>query len=197
MGKRSFISVLTLVGFAVVLADCVDTGGPRPPLKQPTESPPLSTSPALRPAPSPADLPCVQTRHGCIALNPEVTVDTLAQTICVAGYTATIRPAVSYSNAVKAKLLRESGLEAALMSDYELDHLVPLGLGGHPRKLSNLALQPLSGSNSATKKDGFERQLQHMVCNGHIGLIEAQSCIAEDWQACAVAVSAGRFAPPR
>ena len=133
------------------------------------------------------------THHGCIALNPDVTEETLDQTICVTGYTATIRPSTSYTNGIKKKLLREQGIDESHISDYELDHLIPLAVGGHPRKLSNLQLQPWTGENSATEKDGLERRLQHKVCNGEINLVDAQYCIAEDWRICQTDIAAGRI----
>ena len=42
------------------------------------------------------------------------------------------------------------------IGDYELDHLVPLALGGHLRKLSNLMLQPWEGEHSTKAKDVLE-----------------------------------------
>jgi hypothetical protein len=131
-----------------------------------------------------ADLPCVQTTHGCIPLNPDVTEDTVRQTICVPGYTETVRPSSGYTNGIKAKLLRETGLDESQMSEYELDHIVPLTLGGHPRKLANLTLQSWEGEHGAWRKDVLERRLQTLVCRGELQLSEAQVCIAEDWVAC-------------
>lgn len=142
-------------------------------------------------APAPIDLPCMQTSHGCIALNPDVAQDSIGQTICVTGYTATIRPSPTYTNGVKAKLLREAGLDASHMADYQLDHVIPLAVGGHPRKLSNLQLQPWQGEDSAYEKDGLERRLQNMVCLGEVTLVDAQFCIAENWQACKAELATG------
>ncbi|MBS0367528.1 MAG: HNH endonuclease [Proteobacteria bacterium] len=85
---------------------------------------------------------------------------------------------------VKAKLLRESGIGASRMGQFELDHIVPLALGGHPWRLSNLWLQPWDGPHGAVSKDGLEVRLQRMVCAGEIPLLDAQECIAEDWEAC-------------
>ena len=134
----------------------------------------------------------MRTSHGCIALNPDVAAESLAQTVCVAGYTATVRPLTTYTKGVKAKLLRESGLDASHMADYELDHIIPLGVGGHPRKLSNLTLQPWVGENSAKEKDKLEHRLQRMVCGGQIHLVDAQFCIAEDWHKCRADIAGGR-----
>ena len=61
-------------------------------------------------------------------VNPAVTQDTIHQTICVSGYTATIRPTVSYTNDLKRRLLAEQHLKGTI-GDYELDHFIPLELG--------------------------------------------------------------------
>ena len=145
----------------------------------------------------PKEGPCVQTLHGCIALNQDVTEETMGQTICVSGYTKSVRPASSYTRGVKAKLLREAGIDPSKASDYELDHIVPLALGGHPRKLSNLMLQPWDGPQGAHMKDILEVRLQNLVCQGQVGLAEAQICIATDWQACASEYTSIRGPEPR
>jgi hypothetical protein len=130
--------------------------------------------------------PCIKTTHGCIALNPDVDEDTIYATICVSGYTKSVRPSTSYTNGVKKKLMRDAGIDAARIGDYELDHIVPLALGGHPRKLSNLMLQPWEGEHGAKAKDTLEVRLQSLVCRGKLDLTDAQVCIAQDWEACAV-----------
>ena len=125
------------------------------------------------------------TTHGCVALNPDVDEDTIGQTICVSGYTKSVRPATSYANGVKKRLMRAAGVDEARIGDYELDHIVPLALGGHPRKLSNLMLQPWEGEHGAKMKDLLEVRLQSLVCRGKLDLTDAQVCIAQDWEACA------------
>lgn len=115
-------------------------------------------------------------------LNPDVRPETIDQTICVAGYTASVRPATSYTNGVKLKLLRESGADAANASKYGLDHIVPLAVGGHPRNLKNLMLQPWDGDDGAKKKDRLEKRLQQLVCSKQLSLRDAQAAIYGDWQ---------------
>jgi hypothetical protein len=66
------------------------------------------------------------------ALSADVHQDNIEQTICVSGYTATVRPSTTYTNGVKLKLLKEQGLSASAAADFELDHRVPLALGGKP-----------------------------------------------------------------
>ena len=148
--------------------------------------PSASTPPSRSVAEDPKDSPCIKTTHGCIALNPDVDESTIGVTICVSGYTKTVRPATSYTNGVKRKLMRDAGIDAAGIGDFELDHIVPLALGGHPRKLSNLMLQPWEGVRGAKAKDVLEVRLQSFVCHGKLDLTDAQVCIAQDWTACAM-----------
>lgn len=116
-----------------------------------------------------------------LALNPDVGQNNIQETICLPGYTKTVRPATSYTNGVKLKLMREADIEAARASEFELDHIVPLALGGHPRKLDNLQLQPWEGELGAKRKDRLESKLQCLVCTGQVPLEAAQREIFEDW----------------
>ena len=113
------------------------------------------------------------------SLNPDITPQTVASTICVSGYTAMVRPATVYTNGVKLKLLQSAGQDPSAASEYELDHIVPLALGGHPRALDNLQLQPWP---EARRKDRIEVKLQCLVCSGQVSLGEAQTAIAADWE---------------
>jgi hypothetical protein len=119
--------------------------------------------------------------HG--ALNPVVRQQTIDQTICVPGYAKGVRPATSYTNSVKQMLFQRAHMNPALARTYELDHIIPLALGGHPRKVENLALQPWEGENGAKRKDRLEVKLQCLVCSNQVTLREAQQEILEDWQA--------------
>ena len=116
-------------------------------------------------------------------LNPDVRQDTIQQTICTPGYTASVRPATTYTNGVKTKLIRDQGLPSGSAADYELDHRIPLALGGHPRNLKNLMLQPWEGDDGAKKKDRLERRLQQLVCAGQLLLVDARRAIYVNWQA--------------
>src|SRR5881227_2293039 len=69
--------------------------------------------------------------------NPDVTQSTINSTICVSGWTATVRPSTSYTNALKVKQIAEYGYSDTSTSDYEEDHLVPLELGGAPKDAEN------------------------------------------------------------
>lgn len=115
-------------------------------------------------------------------LDPDVRQETIGATICTSGYTKSIRPAVSYTNGVKRKLMREQGIDPARIHEFELDHIIPLEVGGHPRNVHNLQLQPWP---EARTKDRLENRLHRMVCKGRITLSDARACIWRDWQACA------------
>jgi hypothetical protein len=127
--------------------------------------------------------PCVQAGKGCIPLNADVRQDTLAQTICARGWAAAVRPPLSYTRGIKARLVRDRH-DGSRMKDFELDHTVAIALGGDPRALANLQLQPWVGEHGAIRKDLLERRLQLLVCDGKISLSAAQLCIA-DWERCA------------
>jgi hypothetical protein len=64
---------------------------------------------------------------------------------------------------VKAKLLRDQGLPQADAAKYEIDHWIPLALGGHPRKPENLWFQPWDGEWSSRVTDRLEVTLKGMV----------------------------------
>ena len=113
----------------------------------------------------------------------EVTESNISTTICVSGWTATVRPSHSYTQGVKRKLLREAGVAESEVTKYELDHFVPLALGGHPRSLDNLWLQSWDGEWSARAKDRLERSLQLMVCAGRLKLQTARHAIQTNWKA--------------
>jgi len=103
-------------------------------------------------------------------LNPDVTQATISATICVRGWTRTIRPPTSYTNDLKQKQMREYGV-AGSMSDYQEDHLISLELGGHPTDPRNLWPQPYP---RAADVDTIENELNDRVCSGELSLADAQ-----------------------
>jgi hypothetical protein len=72
------------------------------------------------------------------AINPAVTQDNIEQTICRRGWTRTIRPPERYTEKIKRRLLQSQSSPYydpnARLRDYELDHRVPLGVGGAPQE---------------------------------------------------------------
>lgn len=103
-------------------------------------------------------------------LNPAVTQATIRSTICVPGWTRTVRPPVSYTNHLKEVQLARYGLHGAL-SAFQEDHLVSLELGGNPTDARNLWPEPYP---RASEVDRVENQLNHEVCTGALTLADAQ-----------------------
>lgn len=114
-----------------------------------------------------------------LPLNPDVTPATIGDTICVHGWTKTVRPPVRYTNRIKRRLIRREGLPEELLVDFELDHRIPLCLGGAPADARNLQLEPW---DEAEQKDAVEGCLCRAVCAGKIGLDEARRHIWADWR---------------
>jgi hypothetical protein len=116
------------------------------------------------------------------AIDPRITQRNIENTICRRGYTASVRPPFEYTNAMKHRLMRVYGVTGSI-HDYELDHLIPLELGGCPDCEANLWPQPKNVFPGAREKDKVEDYLHHQVCSGALPLAEAQREIASDWYA--------------
>lgn len=104
-------------------------------------------------------------------LNPLVTPETMATTICQPGYTATIRPPRSLIDRYERRYLPRGADPKA----YWVDHRIPLALGGNPRP-PNLQIQPVA---EAKRKDVLERSLHAAVCKGRVPLKAAQERMME------------------
>jgi hypothetical protein len=117
------------------------------------------------------------------AINVSVTQENLQSTICVSGYTATIRPSSSYTTSLKKKQLASGYAYKGDLntSDYEEDHLISLELGGSPTDAKNLWPEPYVGTTGARVKDQVENKLHSLVCSGVIALSVAQIAIATNW----------------
>lgn len=114
-------------------------------------------------------------------LNSDVTDSTINQTICVSGWTATVRPPVSYTEPIKQQELSEGqNLHNGdtSISDYELDHRMPLELGGNPTALENLSLEYPRSTNP---KDLDENYYKNQVCSGAMTLEQAQTALINKW----------------
>lgn len=114
------------------------------------------------------------------ALNPAVTQATIHSTICVPGWTKTVRPSTRYTNSLKAAQIKAYGYSDTKLADYEEDHVVPLEVGGAPSDPRNLWPESPPSPNA---KDRVENLLHAEVCAGRVTLATAQREIAKDWTA--------------
>jgi hypothetical protein len=119
------------------------------------------------------------------ATNPQVTQGTVASTICVPGYTSTIRPPESVTEPEKVASAAAYGYTGSFRTG-EYDHLVQLELGGDPNDPANLWVEPNDRASAPTtdnSKDELEGRLHDLVCAGRLPLAAAQQAIAADWVA--------------
>jgi len=117
------------------------------------------------------------------AINPSVTQATIGRTICVTGWTSTVRPPSSVTTALKRAQLASGYTYRGdtSTSAYEEDHLISLELGGALAAEANLWPEPYNSPEGARVKDVIENKLHSLVCAGSISLATAQRAIATNW----------------
>jgi hypothetical protein len=97
------------------------------------------------------------------------------------------------------EVLKRYGLPPGTHPDYEIDHLIPLCLGGSDDP-SNLWPQPkrrIEATWNAEAKDRLEGKICKMVCAGQINEIStAQEDFASDWITAYQKYYKGRLIPP-
>jgi hypothetical protein len=149
----------------------VVTPGPTAP---PVPTPPPTPSPASSPAPS-----------GVARPNPRLTpgevfpTATVAQ-VCTSGYSSSVRHVEHHQY---VEVYAAYGVPYPQPSGtYELDHLIPLELGGDNSD-ANLWPEAASPAPGFHQKDDLENRVHALVCAGQLDLHEAQREIASNWYA--------------
>jgi hypothetical protein len=108
--------------------------------------------------------------------------------ICQSGYTRRVRNVLpSTKDAVYASY----GITSHAARQYEIDHLVPLEVGGNNTR-ANLWPEIAPGFG---EKDAVENELHAAVCSGRMALKTAQAQIARDWRHAGVGVPVTSYAP--
>lgn len=156
-------------------ASSAATGHPvLPPTQVPTGKPAAGV---LRPAalgPTaalvPADVPMPDP-----ALTPGGTQSTDPAAVCTPGWASAHR---DVSTATKDQVAAAYGLSSRY--GYEIDHLIPLELGG-ANTTANLWPEPYNSPDGAIQKDGLEDWLHQQVCDHGLALVTAQRQIAHNW----------------
>jgi cytochrome c-type biogenesis protein CcmH/NrfF len=115
-------------------------------------------------------------------VDPRVTQENLATTVCTPNYTKKVRPSSSLTNRLKRRQLTAYG-HIGPSKSYEEDHLISLVLGGAPSDPLNLWPEPLAGPTNAKQKDQLESELHRLVCSNQLSLVEAQATIRGNWVA--------------
>ena len=193
-------TLLAAAGLALLCAcQPAPTSTPSTPSTPTLSRSPAATSAAPTPAPTPPNFPPLATTAPAPVppvgwqlgyarrdltpgvRNPAVTQATIGTTICVSGWTATVRPSTSYTNALKASGLVAYGYANRDPASVEEDHLLPLAGGGSPTDPRNLWPQPRYGTVTAAQKDVAEKALQTAVCSGAQTLDAAQAAFLAKW----------------
>jgi hypothetical protein len=121
------------------------------------------------------------------SIDPAVTQGDIRSTICRSGWTTKVRPKESQTRWAKYHVAYPAyHIPGSARS--ELDHLVPLELGGS-NDITNLWPEVGKYPNP---KDGVERVLNHAVCDGKVSLAAAQNAIASDWLTAEARLHIGR-----
>jgi hypothetical protein len=161
-------AVILLIVLGSVLPACGPSPNPSPtPTALPTASP--SSAPA-------ADACHVDGQVFC-TLNPDVTQDTVAKTICQSSWLKAVRPPSSYTDALKRQQMAQWDL-AGPPGAWEEDHRMPLELGGAPRDPMNLSPEQPASPNA---KDHAENALHQAVCVGQMPLEQARAVLRIQW----------------
>lgn len=118
------------------------------------------------------------------AASAAVRQDNIHSTICMTGYTASVRAPEAETARVKTTAMRSYNQPVPGRTTTELDHQVPLELGGS-NDVKNLWPEPSDIPNGGYRntKDSVERSLHSAVCATHprITLVQAQNAINDDW----------------
>ncbi|HLG70206.1 MAG TPA: hypothetical protein VK009_07265 [Chloroflexota bacterium] len=117
------------------------------------------------------------------ATNPRVTQRNIRQTICSSSYSGAGDLTPAYAERIMKHQLARYNYADADPAHYELDHYIPVELGGDPDAPSNLWPQPYDASPGAREKDEVEAWLHDQVCSGAMTLAAAQQAILNDWVA--------------
>ncbi len=102
--------------------------------------------------------------------------DATREEICRPGYSASVRNVILET---KQEVYDEYSIGSHAPGAFEVDHLVPLELGGS-NEISNLWPQPAEPTPGFHEKDDLENYLHDQVCNGAMELTDAQRTIANN-----------------
>ena len=179
----NFKVISTIATIALLsIAGCSSTPAPVATTPISISEAPATITPIVNPSSSPGVvLPNATRTPG--EVNTSVTQSNISQTVCVSGWTATIRPPAAYTTQLKIKQLASGYAynSDTFTRDYEEDHLISLELGGSPTAEKNLWPEPYAGTQGARAKDRVENKLRALVCNHTITLVTAQHAIATNW----------------
>jgi hypothetical protein len=176
-----WVAVCLLVACGAPAAT-VATSAPATPTPSSTPTGTPAPTATLKPAVTP--LPVRSTVPAGVALpNPRLTpggtfAGVTAAEVCTSGWATAHRHVTA---AQYHEVYGEYGIRyPEPFGAYELDHLIPLELGGDNAN-ANLWPEPASPTPGFHQKDDLENALHDRVCGGSLSLAAAQHDIASNW----------------
>ena len=100
-----------------------------------------------------------------------------ADDVCTPGYSGRVR---NVSEKTKRLVYRRYGIRRHHRGQYEVDHLIPLELGGS-NSIKNLFPEAANPRPGFHQKDRLENRLHRKVCDGTLTLREAQRQFILNW----------------
>jgi hypothetical protein len=98
--------------------------------------------------------------------------------VCVPGWSGAHH---SVSDSLRQQIFASYGVPWSRHSDYRVDHLIPLELGGS-NSARNLWPEPeVAATAGSASKDRLENHLHDLVCAGTVSLRTAQRAVSVDW----------------
>lgn len=113
--------------------------------------------------------------------NPKVTQSNIRRTICNPRWVKSQLPPTRFLAKAKTAQLQQASAANTDPARYEIDHRVPIEVGGHPRARANLWAQPLDTEWNALVKNKLDTYVAREVCAGRMRLAEAQAVFQRDW----------------
>ena len=107
---------------------------------------------------------------------PGATAKVKMEQLCAPDFAQSVKPASDWQ---RTQALERYGLRADGFSG-ELDHLVPVSLGGS-NDPDNLWPFRASGTFTLEAKQALASKLQGLVCSGKLSLKDAQDAFRKDW----------------
>jgi hypothetical protein len=145
----------------------------------------------------------VRTGAASLYPNPQFTsghtrTDNVSE-ICTVGYTERVRDVPDGDRKAvfeeyNVSFPKNATMRAAIFGMYEVDHFIPLALGGS-NDISNLWLQPRDPRPGYKEKDRVETYLHKQVCDGTMSLEDARQKMRTDWYGVYQSISGGANPP--